>query len=32
MYASNIIILQTKNDTNNFIMAEKGEFKNNILY
>ncbi len=31
MYASNIIILQTKNDTNKFIMAEKGEFTNNIF-
>ena len=31
MYASNIKILQTKNDTNKFIMAEKGEFNNNIF-
>ena len=26
-----IIIVQTKNDTNKFIMAEKGEFTNNIF-
>ena len=31
MYASNIKILQTKKDTNKFIMAEKGEFNNNIF-
>ena len=31
MYASNIKILQTKKDNNKFIMAEKGEFKNNIF-
>ena len=31
MYASNIKILQTKKDTNKFIMAEKGEFNKNIF-
>ena len=31
MYASNIKILQTKNDTNKFIMAERGEFNQNIF-
>ena len=31
MYASNIKILQTKKDNNKFIMAEKGEFNNNIF-
>ena len=31
MFASNIKILQTEKDTNKFIMAEKGEFNNNIF-
>ncbi len=31
MYASNIKILQTKKDNNKFIMADKGEFNNNIF-
>ena len=31
MNASNIKILINKNDTNKFIMAKKGEFKNNIF-
>ena len=31
MYASNIKILLNNNDTNKFIMAEEGEFSNNIF-